>query len=302
MLIVMLTDCPAKLRGDLSKWLFEINTGVYVGRVSARVREELWQRICDNLHHGQATMVYPATGEQRMEFRVHNTTWEIADYDGIKLMRRPSPTVAKPAAAEDSIVTASPISKAGAFQRNRRIQQARQRRPDLADFTVLDVETTGLSHIRDYLIELAALRVRNHRVTSEFHALVRCPIALPNAIVELTGLQDELLETEGQELSVVLKDCLAFLNDDPLLLHHASFDLGFLHAACRKEGISLPRYRYIDTLLLAKETLKNLPDYSLPSIASHFGLDITGCHRARKDCRLTLGIYHKLKELQALPK
>ena len=91
MIVVVLTDCPPKLRGDLSKWLFEINTGVYVGRVNARIREALWNRICENLKHGQATMVYPSQCEQKMEFRVHNTSWEIADFDGLKLMRRPSP-------------------------------------------------------------------------------------------------------------------------------------------------------------------------------------------------------------------
>lgn len=299
MLIVVLTDCPPKLRGDLSKWLFEINTGVYVGRVSARVREELWKRICDNLHHGQATMVYPATGEQRMEFRVHNTTWEVIDYDGIKLMRRPSHPATKPE-VEETHNTTPPISKAGAYQRNRRIQQAHQCAPDPSDYTVLDIETTGLSHIRDHLIEVAALRVKSHCVTSEFHTLIRCPIPLPSPIVELTGLRDEILETDGKELSAMLKECIDFLNHDLLLLHHAPFDLGFLQAACRKSGITLPRYRYIDTLTLAKQTITGLSDYSLPAIASHFGLDTTGCHRAKKDCLLTLGIYHKLKEIQAL--
>ena len=39
MVVVTLTDCPPKLRGDLTKWLMEINTGVYVGKVSARIRE-----------------------------------------------------------------------------------------------------------------------------------------------------------------------------------------------------------------------------------------------------------------------
>ena len=91
MVVVVLTDCPPKLRGDLSKWLFEINTGVYVGNISARVRELLWERICDNVQHGQATMVYSAQGEQKLEFCVHNTSWKIVDFDGIKLMRRPLP-------------------------------------------------------------------------------------------------------------------------------------------------------------------------------------------------------------------
>ena len=86
-----MTNCPPKLRGDLSKWLCEINTGVYVGNVSSRVRDALWERVCQNLKNGQATMVFTTAGEQRMDFRTHNTTWEMVDFDGIKLMRRPLP-------------------------------------------------------------------------------------------------------------------------------------------------------------------------------------------------------------------
>lgn len=86
-----MTNCPPKLRGDLSKWLCEINTGVYVGNVSSRVRDALWERVCQNLKNGQATLVFTTAGEQRMDFRTHNTAWETVDFDGIKLMRRPLP-------------------------------------------------------------------------------------------------------------------------------------------------------------------------------------------------------------------
>ena len=86
-----MTNCPPRLRGDLSKWLCEINTGVYVGNVSSRVRDALWDRVCQNLKNGQATLVFTTAGEQRMDFRTHNTTWEAVDFDGIKLMRRPLP-------------------------------------------------------------------------------------------------------------------------------------------------------------------------------------------------------------------
>ena len=91
MTVVVVTDCPPKLRGDLTKWLLEINTGVYVGKLSSRVREELWTRVCENLKTGRATMVFRAANEQHMDFWVHNTTWEPVDVDGIKLIRRPSP-------------------------------------------------------------------------------------------------------------------------------------------------------------------------------------------------------------------
>ena len=90
MIVLSLSNCPPKLRGDLSKWLVEINAGVYVGRVSARVRDELWQRVCENLRDGRATMVFRANTEQGMDFRVHNTTWIPVDYDGIQLMLRPA--------------------------------------------------------------------------------------------------------------------------------------------------------------------------------------------------------------------
>lgn len=85
-----MTNCPPRLRGDLSKWLCEINTGVYVGNVSSRVRDALWDRVCQNLKNGQATLVFTTAGEQRMDFRTHNTTWEAVDFDGIKLMRAAS--------------------------------------------------------------------------------------------------------------------------------------------------------------------------------------------------------------------
>lgn len=59
-----MTNCPPKLRGDLSKWLCEINTGVYVGNVSSRVRDALWERVCQNLKNGQATLVFTTAGER----------------------------------------------------------------------------------------------------------------------------------------------------------------------------------------------------------------------------------------------
>ena len=63
MIVIMVSDCPPKIRGDLSKWLCEINTGVFVGNVSSRVRYEIWDMVCNNIKNGQATMVFSAQGE-----------------------------------------------------------------------------------------------------------------------------------------------------------------------------------------------------------------------------------------------
>lgn len=90
MTVVVLSVCPPRLRGQLTRWLMEISAGVYVGHVSARVRELLWLRIVDDIGRGRAIMVHSVRGEQRLSFRVHNHEWEPVDFDGLRLMMRPA--------------------------------------------------------------------------------------------------------------------------------------------------------------------------------------------------------------------
>ena len=88
MVVITLSCCPPKLRGDLSRWMQEIDTGVYVGNLNARVRDNVWDRVCSNIGNGHASMSYSSNNEQKLEFRIHNTQWEPVDYDGIKLIKR----------------------------------------------------------------------------------------------------------------------------------------------------------------------------------------------------------------------
>lgn len=90
MIVIVLTVSPPKLRGHLTRWLFEISPGIYVGKVSARVRELLWEQILENLGSGRAVMVYPANNEQGLEFRTRGQEWQPVDYDGLELIMRPN--------------------------------------------------------------------------------------------------------------------------------------------------------------------------------------------------------------------
>ena len=89
MVVLMLTACPAGLRGHLTRWLMEIGPGVFVGRVSQRVRDLLWDRVLELAKDGRAVMVYPARNEQGLEYRVHRSSWKPVDVDGLTLMLRP---------------------------------------------------------------------------------------------------------------------------------------------------------------------------------------------------------------------
>lgn len=89
MVVLVLTACPAGLRGHLTRWLLEISAGVFVGRVSSRVRDLMWERVVELAKDGRAIMVYSARNEQRLAFRVHRHDWEPVDLDGVQLIRRP---------------------------------------------------------------------------------------------------------------------------------------------------------------------------------------------------------------------
>ena len=93
MIEITLSSCPQSLRGDLTKWLFEIDTNVFVGKLSARTRDQLWGRIIKSCSDGRANMVFGVDNEQRFDFRVHNTTSRPVDFDGIKLMMKPHATL-----------------------------------------------------------------------------------------------------------------------------------------------------------------------------------------------------------------
>ena len=88
--VIVVAACPVGLRGHLTRWLLEISAGVFVGRVSARVRQLLWERTVDMVKSGRAIMVFSANSEQGLDFKVHNHSWTPVDIEGITLMLRPN--------------------------------------------------------------------------------------------------------------------------------------------------------------------------------------------------------------------
>lgn len=289
MIVVSLTNCPPRLRGDLTKWLIEVNTGVYVGNVSARVRDELWQRICENVKDGRATLVFSTNNEQGMDFRVHNTTWIPTDFDGLQLMLRPNTETMQ-------AQTPVPLSRAAQMQKVQRIRAAQAKKTREEGYVVVDVETTGLRADQHEIIEIAAIHVVNHEIADTFSNLIRINTAIPAPIVTLTGISDEMLRESGVPLPEAMQAFLNFTADRRIVCHNAAFDYAFLKAACRK--CHLPEFKnpYADTMQLAKRRLDDVPNYKLTTLAEHFGIDTTRTHRALDDCRMTQAVFEKLNE------
>ncbi|MEV5295418.1 type I-E CRISPR-associated endoribonuclease Cas2e [Streptomyces sp. NPDC053741] len=88
MLVIATTAVPDHLRGALSRWTSEVVPGIFVGSVSARVRDQLWQAVTETLGNGAAVLVHPAPTEQGYAIRTAGTRRRVpADFDGLTLIR-----------------------------------------------------------------------------------------------------------------------------------------------------------------------------------------------------------------------
>src|SRR5579862_9608454 len=90
-MVLVLERVSPSLRGELTRWLLEPRTGVFVGDVSAQVRDLLWIHVRERLRNGGAILVHNADTEQGFAMRaIGDPSRELVDYDGLVLVRRPA--------------------------------------------------------------------------------------------------------------------------------------------------------------------------------------------------------------------
>ncbi|MFA6037406.1 MAG: type I-E CRISPR-associated endoribonuclease Cas2e [Legionellales bacterium] len=88
MLVIVTENAPDRLRGRLAIWLIEVRAGVYIGRVSARVREMLWEQLAQGIEDGSAVLAWSTNTESGYDFKTlgANRRHPI-DFDGLRLVK-----------------------------------------------------------------------------------------------------------------------------------------------------------------------------------------------------------------------
>jgi CRISPR-associated protein Cas2 len=289
MIVLTMTNCPPKLRGDLSKWLLEINTGVYVGNVNARVRELIWKRVCENIKNGQATLVFPANNEQHMDFYVHNTNWQPIDLDGIKLMKHPKNIYEQGEMLKSGFSNAAK-RRMGLKKNARRVEKADN------DFVIIDIETTGLSVENDEILEIGAIRIVNGKTVEEYERLIAVKTEIAQNISELTGITQEQVKENGKPINEVLPSFMDFVKGSEVAGYNVNFDHDFLLAECSRQGIDITKIKFTDVMTIVRSKLKGMRSYNLESVAKRLGITTKQQHRALSDCYLLYQVYCKLNE------
>ena len=292
MTVIILTNVPPKIRGDLTKWMQEISTGVYIGNFNSRVREQLWKRVTEGIGNGQVTMSYSSRNELGYDFETFRTNRVSIDYDGI-------PLVLSPILSNEENYLKQGYSNASKFHQIKKFSKIKPNSfKTEVSYVVFDFETTGLDSEKDQIIEIGAIRVEGTE-RSEFQIFISNNKQLPKNIVDLTGITDEMLRTEGLEIKTAMKEFSDFVKDSPLVGYNVDFDKSFIQNTNKKLNISsFNHHQFIDLLKFVKKEKMFLGNYKLQTALKAYEILEVVPHRALKDSKLVAELATKVNGFQ----
>ncbi len=162
---------------------------------------------------------------------------------------------------------------------------------------VLDTETTGLSpHDGHKLVEIGCIELVNHIPTGNvFHRYINPNRSVPIEAYNVHGLSTEFLK-DFSPFAHIVEEFLAFIQEDTLIIHNASFDMGFLNFELQNvQRESLMSNKVVDTLKIARKKFPGSPA-SLDALCRRFKIDTTSRtkHGAIIDCELLAEVYLEL--------
>jgi DNA polymerase-3 subunit epsilon len=158
---------------------------------------------------------------------------------------------------------------------------------------VIDTETTGLDPQAGHrIVEIAAIELVHHVPTGrKFHCYVNPERDMPDDAYAVHGLSAEFLAGHPA-FPAVIGDFLAFIGEDPLVIHNAEFDIAFLNAELVRAGLPALSSPCVDTLAMARKRFPGAPA-SLDALCRRFDIDLTvrDKHGAEIDCGLLAEVY-----------
>lgn len=160
--------------------------------------------------------------------------------------------------------------------------------------TVIDLETTGLDHKLDRILEIGAVRLEDDRPAAEFHRLIDPGVPLRSSNIAIHGITADMVRG-CPPLEEVLPSFLEFLGDAPIVAHNVTFDHNFLSVASLQILGRQLSFTLIDTMDLAREVFPREKALSLERLLQLMDRPAENLHRALNDARALAGVFPELK-------
>ena len=165
----------------------------------------------------------------------------------------------------------------------------------------LDTETTGLSFLEGHkIVEIACIETKDLIPTDKvFHKLINPERNVPEEAFKIHGFSQEFLRNK-QTFSQIADDFLNFIKGKKIIIHNASFDLGFLNHELRKiKKQEINSADVIDSLEVARNKFPGASN-SLDALCKRFNIDLSKRtkHNALLDCELLREVYINLLDVK----
>lgn len=164
-----------------------------------------------------------------------------------------------------------------------------------SNYTLIDIETTGLDPQYDSIIEISAIEIINNEPVESFTSLIYCEEHIDEFVTEMTGITNDML-SEAPRIQYVLPRFKDFISDSILVGHNINFDINFLYDNFEDILGEPLTNNFIDTMRLSRRILPELRHHRLKDIANHYKISLEGLHRALNDCKITNECFTNIKK------
>ncbi|MFA6526281.1 MAG: 3'-5' exonuclease [Candidatus Buchananbacteria bacterium] len=162
------------------------------------------------------------------------------------------------------------------------------------EFTVFDLETSGLYPDKDEILEIAGIKMKGPQEIARFEILIQPTRPIPPEVEKIHGLNELFLLVNGKKSKDAMSEFFAFIGDSIVVGHNIKdFDWLFVLSHAKKHVLPLPKNAQIDTLHLSRQLLA-LPRYNLTEVARHFGHENRNAHRAMPDVEVNAKVFVEL--------
>lgn len=161
------------------------------------------------------------------------------------------------------------------------------------NYIIVDIETTGLSSEWDSIIEVAAIEINNGEVVRKYQSFVEFEDELPELIIELTGITNDMLKgaPSAQEVITEFSD---FIGDKIIVGYNVNFDINFLYDYFKLILGKDLKNDYIDCLRISRKLFPEEKHHRLKDMVELLDIQVDTEHRALSDCETTKNVFEKL--------
>ena len=163
-------------------------------------------------------------------------------------------------------------------------------------YVVFDFETTGFNAGGvDSIIEIGAVKIKDGMIVEKYDELINPGRPLPQKIIEVTNITDDMLEGKDNEENAVRR-FIEWFGDCPMVAHNAKFDVSFLEMAYKKYNFGTFTNPVIDTLELSRTMDNTYARHSLSALVKRYEVpwDESAHHRGDYDAEGTALVFHKM--------